>query len=109
MEVLEEGEVSVPEVTDLLAGLDESELKHFQKLTLEYCRLFSSFTPESARKVINVLVNEFKLAKNVAVQVVNCCPKSRVELMAILHKTDLIGQEDKLDAILKLLGDNATQ
>ncbi len=103
MEILEEEDISIPEVKQLLLNLGVKEYKHFQKLTLEYCNIFSMFEAEDAKKIIATLTEKYSLPRNISVQIVNTKPSSKTELINILQKVDFVFDENKLKEILDLL------
>ncbi len=106
MEIIEEKEITIDKVKKILSIVDSAELKHFQKLALEYCNVFSSFDPKVSEKIVETLVKEFNLPRRLSVQIVNCNPSTKTELISIIQKTELVADEEKLEKILKILSEN---
>ncbi|UCH02090.1 MAG: hypothetical protein JSV20_09840 [Candidatus Bathyarchaeota archaeon] len=80
--VVDKKEISISEAKNILEKLGELNL--FQLRTYNYIAKLSKITPVNAEELINKLVEKFDLSRKMAVQLVNCMPKSIEEIRAFL-------------------------
>jgi DNA-directed RNA polymerase subunit F len=100
---LSEKRLTLPEVKKVLESIGEENLDQFQRRTYDYVSRFSKLEAEDAVKLVGILVNEYGLDEEEAVQVVNCMPESVEELRVFLAGGRKIIETSKLEAIIKLL------
>ncbi len=89
-------------------GDRESQLDTLQLRTLEYTRKFAKLPPETAKKLINELMDKYELLEEEAIQVVDICPRTVDELRTILSGyrrmvSFLLFSEDKMAGIVGLV------
>jgi len=89
-------------------GDRESQLDTLQLRTLEYTRKFAKLPPETAKKLINDLMEKYELLEEEAIQVVDICPRTVDELRTILSGyrrmvSFLLFSEDKMAGIVGLV------
>ena len=89
-------------------GDRESQLDTLQLRTLEYTRKFAKLPPESAKKLINDLMEKYELLEEEAIQVVDICPRTVDELRTVLSGyrrmvSFLLFSEDKMAGIVSLV------
>lgn len=111
--ILEENLVSIPEVKEILNEVvekvktknPEAKLDAFQEATQEYVNLFAKMSGAHAKKVVKLLVDEYKMDPALAIQVVNIAPQYFEELRTIFEKDPKFKNlpEAKLNEIIELL------
>ena len=94
MRVVDEVEVPVPTVKKILEELDSKsvELDPLQRRVLDYVSKFSKLPPEDAEKAVEKLV-EAGVERGVAIQIVNCLPKSVEEVRVFMGRHKIISEE----------------
>ena len=94
MRVVDEVEVAIPTVKKILEELDSKgvELDPLQRRVLDYVSKFSKLPPEDAEKVVEKLV-EAGVERDVAIQMVNCLPKSVEEVRVFIGRHRIISEE----------------
>jgi len=92
--VVDEVEVAIPTVKKILEELDSKgvELDPLQRRVLDYVSKFSKLPPEDAEKVVEKLV-EAGVERDVAIQMVNCLPKSVEEVRVFIGRHRIISEE----------------
>ena len=94
MRVVDEVKVTVPTVKKILEELDSKgvELDPLQRRVLDYATKFSKVPPEDAEKTVERLV-EVGVERDVAIQMVNCLPKSLEEVRVFIGRHRIISEE----------------
>lgn len=94
MRVVDEVEVTIPTVKKILEELDSKgvELDPLQRRVLDYVSKFSKLPPEDAEKAVEKLV-EAGVERDVAIQMVNCLPKSVEEVRVFIGRHRIISEE----------------
>jgi DNA-directed RNA polymerase subunit F len=100
---LSESRLTLPQVKKALESVGEENLDQFQRRTLDYVSKFSKANVAEAEKLLLVLVDEYGLDQDEAVQVINCMPASIDELRIFLAGGRKIIETQKLTAIIELL------
>jgi len=92
--VVDEVEVTIPTVKKILEELDSKgvELDPLQRRVLDYVSKFSKLPPEDAEKAVEKLV-EAGVERDVAIQMVNCLPKSVEEVRVFIGRHRIISEE----------------
>jgi DNA-directed RNA polymerase subunit F len=103
---LSETILTLPQVKKLLESIGEENLDQFQRRTLDYVNRFSKVTPDKAEELLSILVKDYELAEDEAVQIVNCMPETVAELHVFLAGGRKIIETQKLEKIVALLGEN---
>ena len=101
MPILERREITIAEAKRLLEAEGDS-LDPLQRRVLDYAIKFSKGSEENATKIVEELSRSGLLEKALAVQIVNCMPKSVEEIRAFLGRQRIIS-EDALKAILGII------
>lgn len=100
--VIDEREITIPEVKTLLESIEEPNL--FQLRTLEYVNRFSKLDTKRAEELVSLLVERFNIAREDAVQIVNAMPTSIEELRVFFTASRRkIILTSRLEEILRLL------
>lgn len=103
-EILEKKEVSIPEAKKLLESrIDEGEALDLQRRTYAYLQKFSKCDPEKAEKVIEKLMKDFGLRREVAVMLVNIMPETVDEARTILTLETKVFTTEELSKVLEAL------
>jgi DNA-directed RNA polymerase subunit F len=112
--ILEEKLISIPEVKEIMdevikriESIEETKTDSFQEATYEYVNQFAKMPAKAARKIIKMLVDEYKMEPAIAIQVVNIDPQFPEELKVIFEKDPKLRnlEEKKLIEIIQLLKD----
>jgi DNA-directed RNA polymerase subunit F len=101
MSVMNKKEITVAEARRILMDKAE-ELDPLQRRVLEYTIRFSKLDSEAAAKVTDELVEEAKIDRGLAVQIVNCMPRSIPEVRTFLGRQRIVA-EDTLNKILGII------
>jgi DNA-directed RNA polymerase subunit F len=102
---ISESKLTLPQVKQALASVGEENLDQFQRRTFDYVSKFAKVTPEDAEKLLDVLVKEYGLDEDEAVQVVNSLPETVDEMRIFLAGGKKIIEASKLQAIVALLNE----
>ncbi|MHA1562116.1 MAG: hypothetical protein ACTSPA_08320 [Promethearchaeota archaeon] len=91
--ILKEEMVSIPEVKEIMEELFEKMDKiesiqpdPFQEATYEYVHNFSKMNADVAKNIIKMLVKDYSMDIEYAIQIVNIDPTYHQELRVILEK-----------------------
>lgn len=100
--IVSQKEITISETKQILEKVDN--LNPFQTRTLEYTNKISKIEPSKAVELVVKLIDEFKIERKDAIEVVNCMPRSVEELRAFFS----IGRKRliitaQLEKMLKLL------
>ena len=100
--IVEEKEITIAEAKKILE--DEGELDPFQQRSFDYVNKASKIKASEAEKLVKELGERFEVAKDDAIQIVNCLPSTVEELRVffVASKKKII-MTSKLEEILKLL------
>lgn len=91
--VEDQKKLTIAEVYDyLLKRMESSEPTYFQRLALDHAEVVRRTDKETARKIVEMLVEEFRVSDNGAITIANYLPNTIDELRALL------GQEARLGA-----------
>jgi DNA-directed RNA polymerase subunit F len=78
MKIVSRKEITIVETRKLLARIEEPD--QFQLRTLDYTNKFTKNKDLKAEELVERLIETFMIERKDAVQVVNCMPKSILEL-----------------------------
>ncbi|MDD5337508.1 MAG: hypothetical protein PHS02_03425 [Candidatus ainarchaeum sp.] len=95
--------VTVAEARDILEGREkEGELGYEQKQTQDYAKKFAKYTRKEAEALVEKIMKNKRVTREVAVSLVNVSPKyaETVRTMALKDKIDL--SQEEAEEILKL-------
>jgi DNA-directed RNA polymerase subunit F len=95
--------ITLPEVKNLLQGLDEETADQIQRRTLDYVSKFSKTSAEDAEKIRKRLVSDAKLSEREAVEITNIMPKSKEELRVFTSGWKKLLPDETMDKILEIL------
>jgi len=89
----------------------EKNLNALQLRVLDYGKKFSKMDIEKSSKILNILINEYQLLPEEAIQIIDICPTTIEELRAILSGyrrlvSFLLFSEDKMKKIVELIKSN---
>lgn len=101
MSVIDKKEVTIPEARKLLDG-NVDELDPLQRRVLDYTIKFSNLDPEKANSLVEDLIKEGELERELAVQIANSLPKSIPEIRTFLGRQRIISEE-RMENILKII------
>ena len=101
MSVIDRKEVTIPEARKLLDG-DVDELDPLQRRVLDYTIKFSNLAPEEADRLVEELIKEGDLDRDLAVQIANSLPQSIPEIRTFLGRQRIISEE-RMNNILKII------
>jgi DNA-directed RNA polymerase subunit F len=99
MSIQEKKEITVAEARRILMDKSE-ELDPLQRRVLEYTIRFSRLESESAKDLVNELIEKTEIDRALAVQIVNSMPASIPEVRTFLGRQRIIAE----DTISKILG-----
>jgi DNA-directed RNA polymerase subunit F len=104
--IVNEKAVTLAEVKLLLEHKGKEQLDPFQLRTYEYISKFTKVDENKAEELVDVLVEKFSVERDLAVQIVNCMPKSTEELQVFFsagkHRILLSSQlQEILDVVKK--------
>jgi len=99
--VIDRKEVTIPEARKLLDG-DVDELDPLQRRVLDYTIKFSNLAPEEADRLVEELIKEGDLDRDLAVQIANSLPQSIPEIRTFLGRQRIISEE-RMNNILKII------
>lgn len=68
----------------------------------DYVKKFSKVKPEKAKEIIDKLMNQLNLTRDICVQILNIMPSNVEELRAILPSDKYFSKEE-LDKILSII------
>lgn len=103
MKVLYYKDVSLPEVLEILdKRMSEDNVKEGQKKMYDYVKKFSKIDPKKAKEIIDKLMNQLNLTRDICVQIVNIMPSNIEELRAILP-SDRYFSKEELEKILTII------
>lgn len=94
---------TLAEVKELLekAEGDRGELSYEQKLALEHARRFARMSAESAKKLIEELLQNPKIDHANAVRVADMCPSHADDVRALFAKTRANLDESEIQKVLE--------
>ncbi len=101
MSIIEKKPITAAEAKKILeANLEE--LDPLQRRVHDYTVRFSKRSEEDSEAIVEALVNEAGLERNLAVQITNSLPRSRGELRTFLGRRRIIS-EDVMNTILGII------
>lgn len=102
-EVYSEEPVTLAEVKKVLTAVSkEKELEYVQKKALEHAQHNAKVSFKDATEMVNELMG-VGLAKEKAIEIVNCMPVNRDELRAFFSKERKQPETAEVDKILEIL------
>ena len=102
-ELYSEEPVTIAEVKKLLSAISkEKELEYVQKKTLEHAQHTAKVSFTDATKMVNELM-ELGVAKEKAIEVVNCMPANLDELRAFFSKERKQLETEEVEKLLGVL------
>jgi DNA-directed RNA polymerase subunit F len=84
--------ISIPEVKDIMIEVKDklqdldSDFETLQEYTLIYAKTFAKVESDIAKKIIDMLMSEYNVKEEIAVQVANLNPHYIYELQVIFEK-----------------------
>ena len=103
-EIINEEEVTLPQVKKLLAQRSkEGELSFQQAITLEHAGSFSRMAPAVATKLVERLLKTFNINRAQAVQIVNIAPITTEELKSILDTKSINLTDEQMIELVDLV------
>ena len=103
-EIINEEEVTLPQVKKLLAQRSkEGELSFQQSITLEHASSFSRMAPAVATKLVERLLKTFDINRAQAVQIVNIAPTTAEELKSILDTKSTSFTDEQITELVELV------
>lgn len=93
--------ISLPEVKKLLFNrAKEGELSYMQRIALEHAQLVSRISAEDSNKLIETLVEKYRLSDKGAITLANYMPDSIDEIRQLLGKDAASIETETLQSIL---------
>ena len=103
-EIINEEEVTLPQVKKLLAQRSkEGELSFQQSITLEHASTFSKMAPAVSAKLVERLIKKYNLSRAQAVQIVNIAPTSAEEIRTIVDARSIDITDEQIIEIVDLV------
>ncbi len=103
-EIINEEEVTLPQVKKLLAQRSkEGELSFQQSITHEHASSFSKMAPAVATKLVERLIKTFDINRAQAVQIVNIAPITVEELRSILDSRSTNLTDEQMTEVVELV------
>jgi len=106
-EVVKKKMISLPEVKEVLSGVDIESMDQMQRWTYDYVSKFAKIEPKAAKKMKLALINQCDLTEDEAVEIVNILPKSLPELRSFTFGWKKLILSDTLEKILKIIDENS--
>lgn len=104
MKVISIKEVPLPKVRDLLeVRQKQGPLEPYQAAALHHASKFSKIPSDKAERLVEDLVEKFKVSRVTATQVVNVLPGSVQELRVLLAKEGRVFLTEDLENMLELI------
>ena len=100
---LKENIITIPQVKQALESIGEEKLDQFQRRSLDYATKFSKVDPVKVNSLVSKLIENFEVAEDEAIQIVNAMPKSIQEIRVFLAGGRKIIETSKLESILTFL------
>ena len=104
--VIDEKRVTIADARKVLEKAKQEELGEFQRRTLDYTVKFSKLPGQEASKLTEELVNQFKLERADAIQIVNCMPITVEEIRTILAVKGRVIPITQVDDVLKVINNH---
>tara|TARA_Y100000780_G_C13659114_1_gene407797 strand:+ start:1219 stop:1554 length:336 start_codon:yes stop_codon:yes gene_type:complete len=99
--------ISLPEVKEILDGVDIEAMDQIQRWTYDYVTKFTKIEPKKAKVMKEKLVQECSLTEMEASEIVNTMPGSIEELRAFTFGWKKLILTDVLEKMLKIIKENA--
>ena len=106
-EVVKKRMISLPEVKEVLSGVDIESMDQIQRWTHDYVSKFSKIEPKAAKKMKHDLINQCGLTEDEAVEIINILPKSLPELRTFTFGWKKLILSETLAKILKIIDENS--
>jgi len=104
MKILRLKEIPLSKVRDLLELRQKrGPLDSYQMASLSHASKFSKIPSEKAERLVESLIDKFKLSRSAAVQITNILPTSIEELRTLLVKEGKVFLTEDLEKILELI------
>jgi len=104
MKVLKLEEIPLPKVRDFLELRQKrGPLESYQTAALSHASKFSKIPSERAEKLVEALIDKFKISKATAVQIANVLPTSIEELRTLLVREGKVFLTEDLEKVLELI------
>jgi DNA-directed RNA polymerase subunit F len=110
-EVLNEELLTLAEVKEILTGIAEErrerdlEIGYEFRKALHHAELFSKFSGEKSRELVNKLLGLEKMKPHIAIRIADLLPQSRDELRAIYSKETSSLENEEMDQILEYVAE----
>ncbi len=96
--------VSLAEVKEMIEiRKKEGELGYEQNLTLDYCKKFAKISSDDAKALMNELLQNEKITRRQAVELIDVLPKNIEELRLIFTKEHFIMTDEELQNVLGVI------
>ncbi|MHA2091653.1 MAG: hypothetical protein ACW98K_12425 [Candidatus Kariarchaeaceae archaeon] len=97
--------ISIPEVKQLLIARakDGDELSYMQRIALEHAQLVTKISAESAKSLIEELMEKFRLSDKAALTLANFMPNTIDEIQQLLGKEIVAMETETVEEILESL------
>ncbi len=97
--------ISIPEVKQLLIARakDGDELSYMQRIALEHAQLVTKISAESAKSLIEELMEKFRLSDKAALTLANFMPNTIDEIRQLLGKEIVTMETETVEEILESL------
>ncbi|MHA2091414.1 MAG: hypothetical protein ACW98K_11190 [Candidatus Kariarchaeaceae archaeon] len=97
--------ISIPEVKQLLIARakDGDELSYMQRIALEHAQLVTKISAESAKSLIEELMEKFRLSDKAALTLANFMPNTIDEIRQLLGKEIVAMETETVEEILESL------
>ena len=99
--------ISLPEVKEILDGVDVEAMDQIQRWTYDYVTKFAKIESKKAKVMKERLVQECSLTEMEASEIVNTMPGSIEELRAFTFGWKKLILTDVLEKMLKIIKENA--
>lgn len=106
--IINEQKISIPEVKEILDKVSDrmeklnTPIDPFTEATYEYCQNFSKMPADVARKIINMLKEEYDMDDSHAIQIVNIDPRFPQEVRVILEKDPVLRDLSDEDLVIMI-------
>ncbi|MHA2248705.1 MAG: hypothetical protein ACXAD7_00010 [Candidatus Kariarchaeaceae archaeon] len=104
-EIYQSEPISLPQVKKLLVNRAQEgdELSYMQRIALEHAQLVSRISAESAEKLVNDLIEKFRLTDKASITLANFIPDNVDEIRQLLGKEASTMETETLEEILEVL------
>ena len=107
--IISEEKVTLPEVREVLMGVEseriaaEKETTYEFRRSIEHANALAKTTPDKSRALVTELQKMEKMKPEIAYRIANIMPKTRDEVRAIFAKERFTLAPEELDKIIELV------